>query len=114
MWVVLLYKLQTPPPTPPRKGRVQRGVPTESLAADKAAATPLPCRGGVGGGVSNYPHEILENQKIICNYWMSFFLILRNSFLPEHLFETNARNARNCSTNEHNIMPITDKLCVLR
>jgi len=31
---------------------------------------------------------------------MSFFLILRNSFLPEHLFETNARN---CSTNEHNI-----------
>jgi hypothetical protein len=25
----------------------------------KAVAAPLPCRGGVGGGVSNYPHEIL-------------------------------------------------------
>ena len=43
--------LLTPPPTPPLQGR---GVPTEFQAAGKAAAAPLPCRGGVGGGVSNF------------------------------------------------------------
>ena len=51
----------TPPPAPPLQGR---GVPTESpkrrsrrqqlQAVAKAAAAPLPCRGGVGGGVSNF------------------------------------------------------------
>jgi len=40
-------KLQTPPPTPPLEGR---GVPAESLAANKAAAAPLPSRGGAGVG----------------------------------------------------------------
>ena len=41
--------LLTPPPPPPLQGR---GVPTEFQVADKAAAAPLPCRGGAGGGVS--------------------------------------------------------------
>ncbi|MBR3068178.1 MAG: hypothetical protein IKG77_10600 [Prevotella sp.] len=40
-------KLQTPPPTPPLEGR---GVLAESLAANKAAAAPLPSRGGAGVG----------------------------------------------------------------
>ena len=40
-------KLQTPPPTPPLEGR---GVPAESLAANKAAAAPLPSMGGAGVG----------------------------------------------------------------
>ena len=51
-------KLQTPPPTPPLEGR---GVPAESLAANKAAAAPLPSRGGAGVGSVISPHEILKN-----------------------------------------------------
>ena len=51
-----MIKILTPPPTPPLQGR---GVPTEFQAAGKAAAAPLPCRGGVGGGVSNQPTQNL-------------------------------------------------------
>ena len=51
-------KLQTPPPTPPLEGRE---VPAESLAANKAAAVPLPSRGGAGVGSVISPHEILKN-----------------------------------------------------
>ena len=45
-----------PTPTPPLQGR---GVPHGVPAAGKAVAAPLPCRGGVGGGVSNINHTKL-------------------------------------------------------
>ncbi len=48
-------KLQTPPPTPPLEGR---GVPAESLAANKAAAAPLPSRGGAGVGSAITVEEV--------------------------------------------------------
>ena len=63
-------KIQTPPLTPPLEGRgtatadgSSQGTPRELATADGSsqgtprklatAATPLPCRGGEGGGVSN-------------------------------------------------------------
>ena len=43
-------KILTPPPTPPLQGR---GAAAALPAAQDSVGTPLPCRGGVGGGVSN-------------------------------------------------------------
>ncbi len=58
-----LLKLVTPPPTPPLQGR---GAAAALPAAWDSVGTPLPCRGGVGGGVTNlltrnltYSHEIV-------------------------------------------------------
>ena len=54
-------KILTPPPTPfPTCGRLPvafplqgRGAAAALPAAQDSVGTPLPCRGGVGGGVSN-------------------------------------------------------------
>ena len=43
-----MNRVTDPTPAPPLDGR---GEPTEFQAASKAAAAPLPSRGGVGGGV---------------------------------------------------------------
>ena len=48
---MLLLKLLTPPPTPPLQGR---GAAAALPAAWDSVGTPLPCRGGVGGGVTNF------------------------------------------------------------
>ena len=45
-----MIKSQTPPPAPPLEGR---GAATALLAAWDSVGTPLPSRGGVGGGVCN-------------------------------------------------------------
>ena len=65
--------LQTPPPTPPLEGR---GAATALLATRDTVGTPLPCRGGVGGGVSE------------------LFIVL--SFLKAHLIRAI------CGSKEHN------------
>jgi len=50
------------------------------------------------------------------NIYMGHYMCITCGVADKNPFvwtETNARNARNCSTNEHNIMPIM-WLCVLR
>jgi hypothetical protein len=54
-WVMPLCKLLTPPPTPPLQGR---GAAAALTGAWNSVGTPLPCRGGVGGGVSNLHNGI--------------------------------------------------------
>ncbi len=46
--------------SPPLQGR---GVPTEFLPQRMAAAAPLPCRGGAGGGVSNIKKRVQSSER---------------------------------------------------
>ncbi len=57
-------------------------------------------------------HELLMNYYYMEHY-MGHYMCITCGVADKNPFvwtETNARNARNCSTNEHNIMPITGKI----
>ena len=57
---ISMYRiLQTPPLTPPLEGR-------GTAAHRDSVGTPLPCRGGVGGGVSNYDWQQLD-ERVVCS-----------------------------------------------
>ena len=59
--LVQINKVTDPTPAPPLEGR---GVPLGVPAAGKAVVAPLPCRGGVGGGVSI---SVIRSRNEICS-----------------------------------------------